>query len=63
MYRFKVTYDIKHINKASALYGLLSTDQICRFPTLQSAIKFAKDMEGKRTSKIEVVGRPIIERI
>jgi hypothetical protein len=63
MYRFKVTYDIKHINKTSTLYGLLSTDQMCRFATLQSAIKFAKDMEGKRTSKIEVVGRPIIERI
>ncbi len=63
MYRFKVTYDIKHINKTSTLYGLLSTDQMCRFVTLQSAIKFAKDMEGKRTSKIEVVGRPIIERI
>jgi len=63
MYRFKVTYDIKHVNKKSALYGILSTDQTCKFATLQSAIKFAKDMEGKRTSKIQVVGRPIIERI
>ena len=63
MYRFKVTYDIKHINKNSALYGLLISDQICKFVTLQSAIKFAKDMNGKRTNKIHVIGRPIIERI
>jgi len=63
MYRFKVTYDIKHINKNSALYGLLISDQICKFVTLQSAIKFAKYMNGKRTSKIHVIGRPIIERI
>ena len=63
MYRFKVIYDIKHIDKKSALYGLLSSEQSCKFATLQSAIKFAKDMEGKRTSKIQVMGRPIIERI
>jgi hypothetical protein len=63
MYRFKVIYDIKHIDKKSALYGLLSTDQTCKFATLQSAIKFAKGMEGKRTSKIQVMGRPIIERV
>jgi len=63
MCRFKVTYDIKHINKNSALYGLLISDQICKFVTLQSAIKFAKDMNGKRTNKIHVIGRPIIERI
>lgn len=63
MYRFKVTYDVKHINKDSALYGLLTPNQTCKFPTLQSAIKFAKDMENKRTNKIQVIGRPIIERI
>jgi hypothetical protein len=63
MYRFKVIYDIKHIDKKSALYGLLSSEQTCKFATLQSAIKFAKDMEGKRTSKIQVMGRPIIERV
>jgi hypothetical protein len=63
MYRFKVIYDIKHIDKKSALYGLLSSEQSCKFATLQSAIKFAKDMEGKRTSKIQVMGRPIIERV
>ena len=63
MYRFKVTYDIKHIDKKSALYGILSPNQTCKFATLQSAIKFAKDMEGKRTSKIQVMGRPIIERV
>jgi hypothetical protein len=63
MYRFKVTYDIKHVNKNSALYGLLISDQICKFVTMQSAIKFAKDMDNKCTSKIQVIGRPIIERI
>jgi hypothetical protein len=63
MYRFKVIYDIKHIDKKSALYGLLSSEQTCKFATLQSAIKFAKDMEGKRTNKIQVMGRPIIERV
>jgi hypothetical protein len=63
MYRFKVTYDIKHIDKKSALYGILSPNQTCKFATLQSAIKFAKVMEGKRTSKIQVMGRPIIERV
>lgn len=63
MYRFKVTYDIKHVNKNSALYGLLISDQTCKFVTLQSAIKFAKDMDNKRTNKIQVIGRPIIERI
>jgi hypothetical protein len=60
---FKVTYNVKHINKKSALYGLVSFDQYCTFGTLQSAIKFAKDMKNKRTSKIQVVGIPTIERI
>ena len=60
---FKVSYNVKHINKKSALYGLVSFDQYCTFPTLQSAIKFARDMKDKRTSKIKVIGIPTIERI
>ena len=62
IYRFKVIYDIKHVKKTSALYGLL-TQQSVRFATLQSAIKFARDMNGKKTNKFEVVGIPTIERI
>ena len=63
MYRFKVTYNVKHISKKSALYGLVSFDQTCKFGTLQSAIKFAKGMTNHKTSKIQVVGIPVIERI
>ena len=63
MYRFKVTYNVKHISKKSALYGLVSFDQTCKFGTLQSAIVFAKEMTNKKTSKIQVVGIPVIERI
>lgn len=61
-YRFKVIYDIKHTKKTSTLYGLL-TQQSVKFGTLQSAIKFARDMNGKKTPKFEVVGIPTIERI
>jgi len=63
MYRFKVTYNVKHINKSSALYGLVSFDQTCRFGTLQDAIRYAKEMTNKKTSKIQVVGLPVVERI
>jgi hypothetical protein len=61
-YRFKVEYDIKHVKKSSALYGILTT-QTVRFPTLQSALRFVRDMHGKKTPKFEVVGMPVIERI
>lgn len=60
-YRFKVQYDIKHVKKTSALYGLLTT-QTVKFPTLQSALRFVRDMHGKKTPKFEVVGMPVIER-
>ena len=63
MYSFKVTYNVKHVNKMSALYGLVSFDQTCKFATLQSAIKFAKDMTNKKTTKIQVIGMPVVERI
>lgn len=59
---FRVVYDIKHVKKTSSQYGFL-TQQVVNFPTLQSAIKFAKDMNGKKTTKFEVVGIPTIERI
>jgi hypothetical protein len=61
-YRFKVEYDIKHTKKASALYGILTT-QTVKFPTLQSALRFVRDMHGKKTTKFEVVGMPVIERL
>lgn len=63
MYKFKVTYDIKHISKKSALYGLVTFDQTCKFPSLQSATEFARQIRNKRTKKIQVVGIPVIERI
>jgi len=63
MYAFKVMYNVKHIDKKSALYGLVSFDQSCKFPTFQSAIKFAKGIKNKKTSKIHVVGIPVIERL
>jgi hypothetical protein len=63
MYNFKVTYNVKHTDKKSALYGLVSFDQTCKFGSLQSALKFAKEMQNKKTRKITVVGMPVIERI
>jgi len=63
MHAFKVSYNVKHVDKKSALYGLVSFDQSCKFASLQSALKFAKDMKNKRTKKIQVVGMPVIERI
>ena len=62
-YAYKVVYNVKHINKKSALYGLVSFDQACKFGSLNEASKFAKNMLNKRTSKIQVVGMPVIERI
>lgn len=61
-YNFRVIYDVKHIKKTSALYGVL-TEQSVAFPTLQDAFHFARLMHGKKTNKIEVVGLPVIERI
>ena len=61
--QFKVTYNVKHINKKSALYGLVSFDQKCTFATLKDAFRFAKEMNGRRTSKIQVVGIPTVERM
>jgi hypothetical protein len=63
MHAFKVSYNVKHVDKNSALYGLVSFDQSCKFASLQSALKFAKDMKNKKTKKIQVVGMPVIERI
>ena len=61
--KFKVTYDVKHINKNSALYGLVSFDQSCTFPSLKDAFRFAKCMHGRRNSRIQVLGIPTIERV
>lgn len=61
-HNFKVVYDIKHVKKTSSLYGML-TQQTVKFPTLQSACLFARNMKGKRTSRFEVIGTPVIETI
>lgn len=62
-YNYEVKYNIKHINKNSALYGLVSFDQKCKFASLKDAFRFAKEMANKKTSKIQVIGIPVIERI
>jgi hypothetical protein len=62
MNRFVVKYDIKHLSQKTLLHGVL-TPETCKFVTLQDAIKFVRIMRGRRTSKYEVVGMPIIERI
>lgn len=61
--QFKVTYNVKHIDKKSALYGLVSFDQSCKFPSLKEAFKFARIMNNKKTNKIQVIGLPTIERL
>jgi hypothetical protein len=63
MYNFKVTYNVKHIDKMSALYGLVSFDQTCKFGSLQDAMRFVRNMTNKKTNKIQVIGMPVIERI
>jgi folate-dependent tRNA-U54 methylase TrmFO/GidA len=62
-YAYKVVYNVKHIDKKSALYGLVSFDQTCKFGSLKEAFRFAHEMKNKRTSKIQVVGLPIVERL
>jgi hypothetical protein len=62
-YAFKVIYNVKHINKKSALYGMVTFDQTCKFASLREAFRFAREMKNKRTSKIQVIGMPIIERL
>ena len=63
MYNFKVTYNVKHINKSSSMFGVVSFDQTSKFGTLQEAMRFVRDMYNKKTSKIQVIGMPIVERI
>ena len=62
-YKFKVTFTVKHVNKKSALYNMISDNQTCKFGTLQAAIKYVRDMTGYRNSKIQVIGTPSIERL
>lgn len=57
-YLFKVEYDVKNQK-----YGGFLTTETVRFPTLQSAVLFAKQMKGLKNDKIQVVGLPVIERI
>ena len=59
---FTVRYDVKNVEKNDSMYGVL-VDKINKFPTLQAAIRFSRQMENMRTAKFHVVGRPIIERI
>jgi hypothetical protein len=63
VYAYKVTYNVKHIDKKSALYGLVSFDQTCKFSSFREASRFARTIQNKRTSKIQVVGLPTIESL
>jgi hypothetical protein len=62
MVKFKVCYDVKHVDKADRLYGLL-VEKKSYFETLQEAFKFSKEIYGMRKNGVEVVGRPSIERL
>lgn len=60
--KFKVCYDVKHIEKSDNLYGLLLS-KMSYFRTLQEAFSFSKEIYGLRKNGVEVVGRPFIERM
>jgi hypothetical protein len=60
--KFKVSYDVKHVEKGDGIYGLLVTKK-SYFHTLQEAFKFSKSIYGLRYNGVEVVGRPSIERL
>jgi hypothetical protein len=60
--KFKVSYDVKHVEKGDGIYGLLVTKKNY-FQTLQEAFCFSKEIYGMRYNGVEVVGRPSIERM
>jgi len=59
--KFKVAYTVKHVEKASVLYGLL-IDRSNTFNNLQSAVKFAREIRGLTRNGVSVVGNPVVER-
>jgi len=61
--KFKVSYNVQNLDQKSSRYGYISFDQNTSFPTLQSAMKFAKEMTNKRTNKMRVIGIPVIETL
>jgi hypothetical protein len=60
--KFKVSYDVKHVEKGDGIYGLLVTKK-SYFHTLQEAFSFSKEIYCLRINGVEVVGRPSIERM
>jgi hypothetical protein len=60
--KFKVSYDVKHMERGNGIYGLLITKK-SYFHTLQEAFSFSKEIYGMRNNGMEVVGRPSIERM
>ena len=60
--KYKVCYDVKHIEKGDGIYGLLITKK-SYFKTLQEAFSFSKKIYGMRFNGVEVVGRPSIESL
>lgn len=62
MNNFKVCYSIKHIEKGSKNFNLL-VERKNYFDNLQDAFKFCKEIYGSRKNGVEVIGRPLIERM
>jgi len=60
--KFKVCYDVKHVERGNGIYGLLVTKK-SYFKTLQEAFSFSKEIYGMRLNGVEVVGRPFIESL
>jgi pentatricopeptide repeat protein len=59
---YKVTYDIKHVNKESDMYGVLCSG-FCKFRSFDEAVQFVRQMRSKVATKYQVIGMPVIERI
>lgn len=60
--KFKVCYDVKHVEKSDTLYGLLLSRK-SYFQTLHEAFSFSKEIYGLRKNGVEVIGRPCIETL
>jgi hypothetical protein len=60
--KFKVCYDVKHVEKGDGIDRLLITKK-SYFKTFKEAFNFSKKIYGMRLNGIEVIGRPSIESL
>jgi hypothetical protein len=58
--KYKVSYNTKSDDKASSLYGVL-IERTANFDSLQSAMKFARDLQALKKSGVTLVGKPTVE--